>query len=203
MEIPDMATSSSKVQQFILLCVAPIICSIAVGYLFDQGNVFNRHYGAFQFLWSAVVASMFYYLLVFLRMRDALLGLLLLFFLTFVTTQSTRAAFVLRDIFYFGGLGLSIVVYFKYFRLGSSDNYAYAPFMLAGIYAVAYIITSEIHMGILQAFVMETAPMGNMVSLASTSAFFGVLIGFAVGCGISLNERLWGKKKTIVRNSVA
>lgn len=190
-----MAAPRSKIQQFMLLCIAPIICSIAVGYLFEQGNVFNRHYGAFQFLWSAVVATMFYYLLVFLRLRDALLGLILLLFLTFLTTESTRPAFILRDIFYIGGIGLSIYFYSKYSQRGSAGNDAYPPFLVAGIYAIVSIATSEIHLLVLQALAMETPPMGTMLGLASTSAFFGALIGFAVGCGILLNERLWETKK--------
>jgi hypothetical protein len=189
-----MLRSRSKVQQFIVHILAPIMCSIAVGFVFNKGDVFDRHYGAFQFVWSAVVASLFYYLLVFVRFRDALLGFILLFLFTFLTTESTRPAFILRDIFYVGGIGLTIFVYFKYFAQSSTGNYAFAPFMLAGIYAVVYIVASEIHLGILRTFALENTG-GGIGSLASTCAFFGVLIGFALGCGISLNDRLWGRSK--------
>ncbi len=190
-----MTRSVSKVQQFILQAIVPILCSIAIGFVFNQGNVFDRHYGAFQFVWSGVVASVFYYLLVFVRLRDAVLGFMVLFLLTFLTTESTRLAFILRDIFYVGGIGLSIFIFFRYFRQSLAHNFAYAPFMLAGIYAVMYMVTSEIHWGILRTFVMEDTG-GSAVGLASTATFFGVLIGFAVGCGIALNEKLAGIKKT-------
>lgn len=184
-----MITSRSRVQQFLCQSVVPIICSVLIGFIFYQSHVFNRHYGAFQFVWSSVVASVFYYLLGYLRTRDAFLGLLLLFFLTLLTTESTRFAFILRDIFYVGAIGISIVTYFKYFRDKRRDNRAYPPFVLAGIYAVVYMIASEIHLAIIQTFAMENTG-GDVVSLASTSAFYGVLVGFAVGAGIAVNEEL-------------
>jgi hypothetical protein len=189
-----MVTSGSKVQQFLLHILAPIMCSIAVGFVFNQGDVFDRHYGAFQFVWSAVVAAVFYYLLVFVRFRDALLGFTLLFLFTFLTTESTRPAFILRDIFYVGGIGLAIFLYFHYVARSPAGNHAFTPFMLAGIYAIVYIIASEIHLGILRTFAMENTG-GTIGSVASACAFFGVLIGFALGCGISLNDRLWGRSR--------
>lgn len=190
-----MVSTGSKTQQFILKALIPVICSIIVGYIFYQEGVFNRYHGSFQFVWSAVVASVFYYLLVFLRPRDAYLGFLILLLLTFVTTQSTRPSFILRDIFYTMAIGVSIFVYFKYFRQGSKLNYAYPAVTLAGIYGVVYIIASEIHLGIIRYFVMEDTG-GTFLGLASTTAFFGVLIGFAVGIGITLAERIFGSQKS-------
>jgi hypothetical protein len=185
-----MTMSGSKVQEFILKSIVPICCSIVVGFVFYQWDVFNRHYVTFQFVWSGVVASVFYYLLIYLRPRDALLGFILLLFFTFLTTGSTRAAFILRDIFYSGGIGLSIFIYFKYFRPVAPPMFAYPAFMLAGIYGVVYIIASEIHLGVLRAFLIEEAG-GTILGLATSIAFFGVSIGFAVGCGIGLNEKLF------------
>jgi hypothetical protein len=188
-----MGITISKIQRFILRGIVPIICSIAVGFIFSQEYVFNRQSPAFQFVWSGVVASVFYYLLISARSRDALLGFILFLLLTFVTTQSTRVVYVLRDIFYVAGIGASVFIYFKYFRQHASENYAHPPFMLAGIYAICFILTSEINLAIVRNFVMEDIP-GSMVSLASTSAYFGTLIGFAVGSGIALNEKFFGGK---------
>jgi hypothetical protein len=186
--------SRAKVQQFILQSIVPILCSVAVGFIFYQEDVFNRHYGAFQFVWSGVVASVFYYLLLYVRPRDALAGFIFLLFLTFLTTESTRPAFILRDIFYVGGIGLSIFIYFKYFSHDSPLNYARSAFLLAGIYGIVNMFTSGIYLGILRGLAMEDTG-GNVVSLASTTAFFGLLIGFAVGAGIALNERFFGAKE--------
>jgi len=188
-----MSITVSKIQRFILRVLVPIGCSIVIGIVFSQEYVFTRHSPAFQFLWSGTVASMFYYLLIYTRSSDALLGLILLLFLTFVTTGSTRIVYILRDIFYIGGIGASVFIYFMYFRQHSPENYAHPPFMLAGIYAICFIVTSEVNLAIIRNFIMENM-IGSPVSLASSSAYFGTLIGFAVGSGISINEKYFGGK---------
>ena len=189
-----MANSKSSVQQFLLQSILPVFCSVLVGFIFSQDHVFDPHYSAFQFLWNAVVASMFYYLLIFARSRDAVLGFTILFFVTFLTTGSTRLAFILRDTFYIGAIGLTIFIYFKYFRHHDIQNWTYPAFVLAGLYGVIYVAASELQLGIIRNLAMEHTG-GDVISLASTSAYFGVLIGFAVGMGIALNEKLADLKK--------
>ncbi len=184
-----MDTPASRTQNIILHSLLPIFCSISIGFIIYQFRVFDRHYGAFQFVWTAIVGSVFYYLLVNLRDRDALAGFLLLLLLTFLTTESNTASFILRDMFYAGAIGLSVFMYFKYFNQIPVGGYAYPPFMLAGIYSVFYMIASEIHLGILIAFGLENTG-GTIIGLASTSAYFGVLIGFAIGTGIALNQKI-------------
>jgi hypothetical protein len=183
-----MPKFSSRVQLFFLQCIAPIVCSIVLGYVLYQEHVFDRHYGAFQFVWTAIVASTFYYLLTGARLRDALAGLVGLFILTFFTTESTHAAFILRDIFYFAAIAGSVYVYFRYFRRHHVASLFYIPFMFAGIYGSLYVVSSEVHLAILSALNMETTG-GNTLSIAEVTAFFGVLIGFPLGLGIEINER--------------
>jgi len=188
-----MAPAGSKAQQFLLHAIVPVLCSVVVGYVFFQDGVFNREHGAFQFLWSAVVASVFYYLLVYLRPRDAYLGLLVLFLFTLVTTQSSRPAYILRDIFYVGTIGVTVVVYFRYFMKAANINAAFPALMLSGIYGVAYGIAAEIHLAILQAFAMESTG-GTMRMIGFNTVGFGLWIGFAVGAGITLAERIFPAK---------
>lgn len=182
----------SRVQQFMLHALVPIVCSVVVGYIFFQDGVFDRYRGSFQFLWSAVVASIFYYLLVYVRPRDAFLGLLILMLLTFVTTQSSRPSFILRDIFYVGTIGVSVFVYFKYFRKAAAMNYAYSAIILAGVYGIAYGIAVDTHLAVLQAFAMEQTG-GTLHTIAFNTAGFGLWIGFAVGAGITLADRILPK----------
>jgi hypothetical protein len=191
-----MSARTSRVQLFLLQCIAPILCSIIVGFIFFQDHIFDRHYGAFQFVWTSVVGSVFYYLLTGGRLRDALAGLVFLFILTFVTTQSTRVVFILRDIFYFGAIAGSIYIFFRYFRRYHAPHLLYIPFMLAGIYSSLYVVTSEVHLAIIRAFIAEN-PHGTYVSNAETTAFFGLLIGFSLGVGIEVNERLFARRGKI------
>ncbi len=189
-----MTTSGSKARQFILQSMIPILCSIFIGFVFFQGDVFNRHYSAFQFVWSGAVASLFYYMLVLARQRDAFYGFALLLILTFLITGSDQPTYIIRDILYAGDIGLTVFLYFKYFRQRSPFNCAYPAFMLAGIYGVVYIITAQINLGILRILSLHDTGE-NAVSLASTVAFFGVLIGFAVGFGIGLSERFFSASR--------
>jgi hypothetical protein len=183
-----MPRARSRVQLFFLQCIAPISCSIALGYVLYQDRVFNRHYGPFQFVWTAVIATTFYYLLTGSRHRDALAGLFALFFLTIVTTQSTGVAFILRDIFYFAAITGTVYLFFRYYRRHHVANLLYRPFMIAGIYGSLYVLSSEVHLAMLNAFNIGTTG-GTFLSIAGSTAFFGVAIGFALGAGIEINER--------------
>jgi hypothetical protein len=188
-----MDSSGSKVRRFILHALVPIGCSVALGFVFYQDGVFNRYHGSFQFVWSAVVASVFYYLLLFLRLRDAYLGLLCLLLLTFVTTRSTDPAFILRDILYTAAIGASVFIYFRYFRQSAKLNSMYPAVTLGGIYGAVYVIASEIHLGIIHGLgMMDTG--GTIVGIAATTAFFGLSIGFAVGGGIALADKLFDQQ---------
>jgi hypothetical protein len=185
-----LVSRKPRFQQFILHALIPIACSIGVGFVFYGEGVFNRYHGSFQFVWSAVVASVSYYLLLFLRSRDAYLGFVILFMLTFVTTGSTRPAFILRDIWYTIAIGVSVVAYFRYFRQSAKLNIAYSSVTLGGIYGVMYIVASEIHLALLRGLGLEDTG-GTFVSIASTTAFFGLVIGFAVGAGITIADRVF------------
>ena len=191
-----MTTHRSKVQEFIQQCSVPILCSIAFGFFFNQGNVFNRHYPAFQFVMSSIIASLFYYLLIFVRLRDAFIGLILLFILTLPITHSTRLAFILRDIFYITGIGLSVFIYFFHFKKHSPYNYLYPAIMLAIIYTIFYIVTLAFHLAILRTFGLANNA-GTLDTIARAGAYYGGLIGFAVGLGIGINEGLDNSKKKV------
>jgi hypothetical protein len=185
-----MAPATSKVQLFILHALVPVICSIIIGFIFYQDGIFYPYRGTFQFVWSAVVASVFYYLLVYLRMRDALLGLLVLFLLTLVTTHSTSAVYILRDIFYVAGIGVSMYLYFRYFRQSADSNYAYSAVMIAGIYGLIYGVTVAVLMAFERALALEGAGASMVTEIITNTSGFGLWIGFAIGAGITIGDRL-------------
>ncbi len=189
-----MTSRSSKVQQFLLNASIPVACSVVTGYLFYQEGIFTPAHSAFQFVWSAVVASAFYNLLVSVRRRDAFIGLFVLFCLTLLTTRSTHIVYIIRDIFYVGAIGASMLLYVDYFKRSAEIHPLYPAVTISGIYALLYILVFEIHLAIVQGLgVQERA---GAVSVASSSAMYGVLIGFAVGAGITIAERLFGRRGT-------
>jgi hypothetical protein len=183
-----MTTKPSKLQQLFLYCVAPIACSIIVGFIFFHGRVPDRHNAAFQFVLTSVIASIFYYLLVLAKPRDAYLGLVLLLLFTLVTTGSTRAAFILRDTLYVGAIGLSMLLYFRYFPRPGHLRYLYPPIVLAVIYGLVNVVASEINLLIISMF-STWSFRDSCLTVASNAISFSVVIGFAVGCGLALNDR--------------
>lgn len=186
-----MTTLKSRTQQFILHSIVPIICSIGIGFIFYQGDVFNHYHPSFQFVWSAVFVSAFYNLLISIRPRDAYLGLIILSFFTFMTTQSTQPDFILRDILYIAGMGTTVILYVKYFRQSPHVNYLYTTVIFAGLYGILDILTSAIHLLIVRSFTFEIT-VDTLTSIVSSSAFFGILIGSAMGAGIALADRFFG-----------
>ncbi len=183
--------SGSKVRSFFLYCLAPVACSLAAGYLYYQGNVLNRYSGAFQFLSSSVIASVYYYLRLFVRPRDAVVGLLMLLVLTILSTGSTQPAYLLRDVLYVATIGTSMELYVRFFRSGAQGRFFSPAVTIAGLYALCSIVVAALHIGIIQSSGMAPSP-GTFISLSSTEAFFGALIGGAVGIGIALGEKVLG-----------
>jgi hypothetical protein len=185
-----MASPSSKTSQFLAHAFIPVLCAIALGFIFYGTDVFNPFHGTSQFVHTPIIASVFYFLLVLGNPRNAYAGLFVLLVLTVLSTHSTTAIFIVRDILYFAAIALAVLVYFKYFKQAAHVNHFYPAIAMAGLYAVAYIVTSEIHLAIVQSSgsnVSQTIP-----DMAKFSAFYGVVIGFAVGGGITLADMFLG-----------
>jgi hypothetical protein len=189
-----MIDKSSVAKRLLIDSIIPVLCSVFLGLIFAQDLVFNRHYPAFQFLWSSVVAIVFYNLLNLMKKREAFAGLVVLFFLTLLTTGSYSAQYIIRDIFYIVAIASSVYLYFSLFRQSQTLHYAYAPFLFAGIYGTLYIIASEIHIAIIRGLSLGDTG-GNFFSLAEISAFYGVLIGFAIGVGVSITNKIHSQEK--------
>ena len=185
-----MKLPRSKVQQFLLLAFLPVLCSAIIGFLFYGNHIFYTEYPAFQFLWSAIVASVFYYLLVYLRPRDAYLGLIILLMLTFVTTQSTRAVYVLRDIFYVAAIGAAVLFFFHNITKRGQQFNCLNALTFSGTYAVATIIGGSLDLLIIRTMGLESFNE-SIATAASTSGFYGVTIGLAVGAGIAIGANIF------------
>jgi len=180
----------SKVQQFMLLGLVPVLFSVILGVIFFGDHVFYTQYPAFQFLWSAVVASAFYHLLVYVRQRDAYLGLIIIMMLTFVTTQSTRPIYIMRDILYVAAIAAAVLFYLKFVRKRADANNFISAVTFAGSYAIASILGGSFHLIIIRAFGFEMFSE-SFAGAASTAAFYGTTIGFAVGAGIMVSGKLF------------
>ena len=185
-----MISPLSRTSQFLSHAFVPILCSIAVGFIFYGTDVFNPFHGTSQFVHTPIIASVFYFLLVLGNSRNAYAGLFVLLVLTVLSTHSTTAIFIVRDVLYFAAIATAVLVYFKHFKQGAQTNQFYTAITMAGLYAVAYIVTSEIHLAIVRDS-GSNIPQ-TVAGMATFSAFYGVAIGFAVGGGITLADMLFG-----------
>jgi hypothetical protein len=196
-----MTLPSSKPAQFLLHAFVPVLCSIVIGYIFFGEEVFNRFHTTFQFVITPVVASVFYFLLVLGSERNAYAGLIVLFFLTLLTTRSTTAVYIVRDAFYVAAIAAAVLVYFRYFKRADQINFLYTAITLAGLYAVIYILAQEIHGALLQVSGVN-AGRGDMNGTRAVFAFYGIAIGFAVGAGITLGEKVFGTLNGVQKKEV-
>lgn len=177
-----------KLQQLLLYCIAPVVCSVVIGFVFFHARVFDRHHPAFQFIAISVIASIFYYLLILARPRDAFLGLAFLLVLQFIIARSTRPVFILRDLLFVGAIGLAILLYFRYFRRPRRPAHLYPPIVLAVFYGLAYLVAGEVNLLIISMF-STLSFRESYLTVASSTVPFGIAVGFAVGCGFALNDK--------------
>jgi hypothetical protein len=184
-------TSSSRTSQFLSHAIFPVFCSVVLGFIFFGADIFNPSSWTSQFLLTPITASVFYYLLVLRNSRNAYAGLFVMFALTMFLRHSTTAILILYDILCFAAIPAAVLFYFRYFKQGAQINYFYTAITMSGLYAGTYVAALEIHLAILRASGSYGAQ--TLASVATYCAFYGVLIGFAVGGGITLAEMLLGK----------
>jgi hypothetical protein len=184
-----MATTPSKPVQFISRAIIPVIVSVIVGIILCGGEVFNRYSTASQFVYTPIIASVFYWLLVMGKLRDAYAGLFVLLVLQIILARSTTTILIFRDLFYVGEIAVAVLLYFTYFKQYAHINPFYAAITLAGLYAAIYITASQIHLAIIH----DANPQSTretVYSMATFASFYGSTIGFAVGAGITIADKM-------------
>ena len=186
-----MSTPSLKSVQFILHAIIPVVCSIILGFILCDMDIFNPNYHTSQFIHTPIIASVFYFLLVLGKPKYAWAGLFVLLVLTIFVVHSTTVILISRDLFYVAAIGAAVLFYFKFFKQGAHFNYLYPAVTLAGLYSAAYITTRVLHFVILRSLGYSDGHM-TVLSVASTPAFYGATIGFAVGLGITISDKLLG-----------
>ena len=178
------------IQQILFHSVIPIACSTAIGFLFYRWNVFNPHYPTFQFVESAALASIFYYSLTYLRLRNAFAALLVLFLLELLVTRSTRPMYVLRDLLHTGGIATAVILYYRQLRSNSGLKGQYFGLVLSGILGVCTIVAWSIQLFLVE-FVFIKHQSIDLTRFISLAAFYGFLVGLGVGVGIVINRRIF------------
>jgi uncharacterized membrane-anchored protein YitT (DUF2179 family) len=180
--------------QILLSSILPIVCSATIGFLFFRWSVLNIHYAAFEFVYVALVASVFFYSIVYVRLRNAYAVLLLLFLLTLLLTRSTRPMWVLRDFVDTCGIAGAVLLYERLHRKTSGLQHEYFGLVFSGILGVCSILAWSLQFFFVHYLFRAHQPI-NYWSLVTMAGFRGFFVGFGVGVGIVLNRRLFGEPR--------
>ncbi len=189
-----MQSSAFKTTQFLAYAILPVMSSILLGLLLCGTAIFNPYNMVAQFVTTSIIASLFYSLLVNRNVRDAYAGLFVLLVLTIVYTHSHTGIYILRTILYAAGIGAAVHLYFTYFKAGANTNYMFSAVTLAGLYAASCVISSEMYLAILR-FADQYSTSQTVEGIAIINAFFGSAIGFAIGAGITVANKVVGQIK--------
>lgn len=180
---------SEKLQRFILSSIIPIACSFVVGMLFFPREMFMPHMAAFQFVVTGIAASLFYSLVISVESRWTYAALLIIFGIQLTIDRSLGVVLILRDVFYIGGMGLAVILYVNYFRERKSVLFQGVAF--SGLYSLIVVAATEIDIFLIKLFGLHTRFLFETRSpyYLALPVFLAVLIGFALGVGIAIDEK--------------
>jgi len=184
-EIPQIRL----LERILLLSILPTVCSTAIGFVFFRTSALNIHLPTFEFVHVAVVASVFFYSIVYLGKRNASAVFLLLFLLTLLLTRSTRLMWVVRDFVDTCGIAAAVLLYERIVRESSGRRREYFGFLFSGILGVCCILAWSLQFVFVQYLYRAHEPM-KYLSLVYMAGFLGFFVGLGIGIGIMLNRKL-------------
>jgi hypothetical protein len=174
----------NRFQRIVIYSLISCVCSVLVGLIFYQGDVFLRTHYAFQFITAGIIGSVFFNLLRFGRMRDAMAGLFTMLIIQLLITRSSTIVFLVRDIVYVAAIGVAIYLfyanYFKQGRGGGLLTPVLIGMLLGGTNLVAIMIL----------LVVSGHPMMTNVGSMLLTVILGILIGFGIGTGILISDKV-------------
>lgn len=178
-------------ERILLQSILPIVCSAAIGFAFYRWLVFNPRFPTFQFAFTPMVASVYYYSVMDLHRRDTYAVLLVLVLLTLLATGSSRLMWVLRDCVDFLGVILAVEYYARLIRKSPMLQGHYFGFVFSGILGIFSIASWSLQFVLVRYLFGSHQPISYW-SIVSMSGFRGFMVGLGVGVGILLNRRIFG-----------
>ena len=165
-------------------CLAAIACS-CVGFVAFGSSIFSIYNHKFVFIAEGLTGSFTFYCLRRLRARDAILFILVLFFLQVMLLTRTRefGAIVMEFIF-FVAVPLASAIFFWSYRKHLHEVRIYDPLILGAFVAVTVSMARTI------LYVKMTLEANlRFGELTGPYSFFETLESFLIGLGIGLG--LW------------
>lgn len=175
-----MKSKRQIVTKFMITVVMGTICCLIVGLCFFGLKVFVFNNPASQYLIIGLTGSIFYAVLKFRNLRDAILIMILLYLANLLIFGSARL--LLTRLVFFAAVGIALYVFFHFFE-AEMKGLKFGEFLIiASSFAVMYVIVTLI----LQIIYNST----NFKMELLYNLDLGFLIGLGLGIGIELSNRI-------------
>ena len=171
---------SKEVHKILLLTFFGMFGSILIGFIFYNTDIFFTSRPVFQFVAAGLSGAFYFSLLEYKSGREQIFGMIIILLLQVIifTGRNLSIANLIRDIYYLGGIFLSIKLYFQFLKHYPELKYYQRCFGLV----LFYCIINTLFMGIV--FYLNTSsglpPRSFIYFVAKNS----VLIGLGLGLGI-------------------
>jgi hypothetical protein len=171
---------SEKIYQIILMTFFGMLGSVLIGFIFFNTSIFIPTRTNFQFVAAGFIGALFFSLLEYESLREQIFGMLFILILNLIifTGKAISISYLVRDVFYLGGLFLSIKLYYQFIKKNPKIKYYLRNLALAFIYGLLNIVCGSIILFINSDWNFPTT------SFIYFLAKYGVLIGFGIGLGI-------------------
>jgi len=163
--------------------------SILVGFIFFNTSIFIPTNTNFQFVMAGLYGSLFFSLLEYKNIREQLFAIIIILVLQLIifTGRYLSIAYIIRDIFYLGGLFLSIKLYHLFIKRNPKIKFYLRSFALVLFYGLINTVFISI------VFIINASTAFPPMDFIYARARDGILIG--LGIGIGLDFYLQNKKQ--------
>jgi hypothetical protein len=171
---------SDKKYQILLLTFFGLLGSILIGFIFFNTAVFVPTTTNFQFVMAGLYGSLFFSLLEYKNIREQLFAIIIILFLQLIifTGRYISIAYIIRDVFYLGGLFLSIKLYHLFIKRNMKIKYYLRSFALVLFYGLINTVFISI------VFIINSDAIFPPMDFIYVLAKYGILIGLGIGLGL-------------------
>ena len=172
--------NSEKTFQIIILTFFGMLGSLIIGFIFFKASIFIYSSPNMQFLTAGFIGALFFSLLEYRNVRDQIYGMIFLLVLHLIifTGRHLSIIMITRDIFYLGGLFLSIKIYHQFLKRNPKIKYYIRSLALALFYGLLNTIF------IIVLFLIYTKADLPSLNFIYSIARNGILIGLGIGLGM-------------------
>jgi len=154
--------------------------SVLIGFIFFNTSIFIPTRINFQFLAAGFYGALFFSLLEYKSIRAQIFGMVIMLLINLIlfTGKFLSMAYLIRDVFYLGGLFLSLKLYYQFIKRNPQRKYYLRCFALALFFGLINTMCISI------VFIINAKIGFPPLDFIYARARDGILIGFGIGLAI-------------------